>query len=144
MIVGNEYMRSLQSLYMRSIINICAPCNLFSFLKYMLDFGQKNSNINFILQGVNAKVNTKQYRAVAQPGSALDWGSRGRWFKSSLPEIKTAKGRLYALKAVIIFSIETQITFTVIFYYLKRRQTHEHSAHKRRRHSSSGVNHTRR
>ncbi len=25
-------------------------------------------------------------RGVAQPGSALDWGSRGRWFKSSRPD----------------------------------------------------------
>ena len=25
-------------------------------------------------------------RGVAQPGRALDWGSRGRWFKSSRPE----------------------------------------------------------
>jgi hypothetical protein len=23
---------------------------------------------------------------VAQPGSALDWGSRGRWFESSHPD----------------------------------------------------------
>jgi hypothetical protein len=27
-----------------------------------------------------------QPRGVAQPGSALDWGSRGRWFKSSRPD----------------------------------------------------------
>ncbi len=26
-------------------------------------------------------------RGVAQFGSALDWGSRGRWFKSSRPEL---------------------------------------------------------
>ena len=25
-------------------------------------------------------------RGVAQPGSALEWGSRGRWFKSSRPD----------------------------------------------------------
>ena len=26
-------------------------------------------------------------RVVAQPGSALVWGARGRWFESSLPDI---------------------------------------------------------
>ncbi len=27
-------------------------------------------------------MNTQKWRSVAQPGSALDWGSRGRGFKS--------------------------------------------------------------
>src|SRR6476619_5478075 len=27
-------------------------------------------------------------RGVAQPGSAFDWGSTGRWFKSSRPDIR--------------------------------------------------------
>ena len=27
-------------------------------------------------------------RNVAQPGSALDWGSRGRWFESSHSDFK--------------------------------------------------------
>ncbi len=26
------------------------------------------------------------WRGVAQPGSALAWGARGRWFKSSRPD----------------------------------------------------------
>ena len=26
------------------------------------------------------------FREVAQPGSALVWGARGRWFESSLPD----------------------------------------------------------
>ncbi len=30
-------------------------------------------------------------RGVAQFGSALDWGSRGRWFKSSRPEYRTIR-----------------------------------------------------
>ncbi len=28
------------------------------------------------------------YRGVAQTGSALEWGSRGRWFKSSRPDFQ--------------------------------------------------------
>ena len=27
-------------------------------------------------------------RGVAQPGSALEWGSRGRWFESSRPDFQ--------------------------------------------------------
>ncbi len=27
-----------------------------------------------------------RFREVAQPGSALVWGARGRWFESSLPD----------------------------------------------------------
>jgi hypothetical protein len=33
------------------------------------------------------------FRGVAQFGSALDWGSRGRWFKSSRPDFYSS--RLY-------------------------------------------------
>lgn len=33
-------------------------------------------------------------RAVAQLGSALEWGSRGRWFESSQPESKVKVGLL--------------------------------------------------
>jgi hypothetical protein len=36
-------------------------------------------------------------RVVAQFGSALDWGSRGRWFESSPPDHKTAGQRLKPL-----------------------------------------------
>jgi hypothetical protein len=33
------------------------------------------------------KFATVPIRVVAQPGSALVWGARGRWFESSLPDI---------------------------------------------------------
>ena len=31
-------------------------------------------------------------RAVAQLGRALEWGSRGRWFESSQPEVEIDSG----------------------------------------------------
>ena len=31
------------------------------------------------------------FRDVAQPGSALAWGARGRWFESSRPDRMTIK-----------------------------------------------------
>jgi hypothetical protein len=34
----------------------------------------------------------KSKRVVAQLGSALDWGSRGRWFKSSPPDQNFSPG----------------------------------------------------
>ena len=41
-------------------------------------------------------------RDVAQPGSALDWGSRGRWFKSSRPDYWTKLAPLLATVAFLI------------------------------------------
>ncbi len=32
-----------------------------------------------------------QIRDVAQPGSALAWGARGRWFESSRPDFSFVK-----------------------------------------------------
>lgn len=40
-------------------------------------------------------------RGVAQLGSAFDWGSKGRWFKSSRPDSlqRVKRGKLIKLKA---------------------------------------------
>ncbi len=35
---------------------------------------------------VSPDIHSRFGRGVAQPGSALDWGSRGRWFESSRPD----------------------------------------------------------
>jgi hypothetical protein len=37
-------------------------------------------------QGAWYKLASLRHRGVAQPGSAPDWGSGGRWFKSSRPD----------------------------------------------------------
>ena len=34
-------------------------------------------------------------RVVAQPGSALVWGARGRWFESSPPDTKLTRSGLF-------------------------------------------------
>lgn len=43
--------------------------------------------------GEQAKSKTSENynRAVAQSGSAFDWGSKGRWFESSRPDYKSRK-----------------------------------------------------
>ena len=46
-----------------------------------------------------------QKRVVAQLGSALDWGSRGRWFESSPPDHETAGQRLKPLTFFLIRTI---------------------------------------
>jgi hypothetical protein len=38
---------------------------------------------------------------VAQPGSALAWGARGRWFESSPPD-QNRQGSIYAALSVFI------------------------------------------
>ena len=42
---------------------------------------------------------------VAQLGSALDWGSRGRWFESSPPDHETAGQRLKPLTFFLIRTV---------------------------------------
>ena len=44
-------------------------------------------------------------RVAAQFGSALDWGSRGRWFESSPPDHETAGQRLKPLTFFLIRTI---------------------------------------
>jgi hypothetical protein len=41
-------------------------------------------------QCANHLPSSKKKRAVAQLGSALEWGSRGRWFESSRPDFSDA------------------------------------------------------
>ena len=41
---------------------------------------------NFPLNPAGARRTIRGVRGVAQPGSALAWGARGRWFKSSRPD----------------------------------------------------------
>ena len=40
----------------------------------------------FELFGVFSRPSERGFRDVAQPGSALAWGARGRWFESSRPD----------------------------------------------------------
>src|SRR3989304_5487543 len=40
----------------------------------------------------SAKINISTDRDVAQPGSALAWGARGRWFESSRPDQDPTRG----------------------------------------------------
>jgi hypothetical protein len=54
------------------------------------------------------------YRAVAQLGSALEWGSRGRGFESRRPEEEQAKrADLQAIKTGQIESIELEVARAV-------------------------------
>jgi len=46
-------------------------------------------------------------REVAQPGSALAWGARGRWFESSLPDTIFKK----AITQMIAFFLFSPIFF---------------------------------
>jgi hypothetical protein len=43
------------------------------------------------------------FRGVAQFGSALDWGSRGRWFKSSRPDC--CKSTIYEVAMQLLFYV---------------------------------------
>ena len=43
-------------------------------------------------------------RGVAQFGSALDWGSRGRWFKSSRPDC--CKSTVYKVAMQLLFCVD--------------------------------------
>ena len=50
--------------------------------------------------------NQHPLRGVAQFGSALDWGSRGRWFKSSRPDLHGIAGfnRICTFSIILIFA----------------------------------------
>lgn len=42
-------------------------------------------------------------RDVAQPGSVLAWGARGRWFESSHPDFFNQKSHLPSVNGVLFF-----------------------------------------
>ncbi len=53
-------------------------CKTFSYL-----CTPRNQIIPMSLNGIDS---SPDFRDVAQPGSALAWGARGRWFESSRPD----------------------------------------------------------
>ena len=56
---------------------------------------------------------SKVDRGVAQPGSALEWGSRGRWFESSRPDFRHKRGanptRFYLKESAVSKAFNTLI-----------------------------------
>ena len=70
---------------------------------------------------------TTHKRVVAQFGSALDWGSRGRWFESSPPDHERAGQRLKPLTFFLIHTIYVLQTVFLVssevhFYLFSRRE----------------------
>jgi hypothetical protein len=50
------------------------------------------------------------WRAVAQSGSALEWGSRGRWFESSQPDYAGCPtGFFLPIKKISLIAIPLQV-----------------------------------
>ena len=57
-------------------------------------------------------IREKIYRGVAQSGSVSEWGSEGRWFKSSRPDhLKELKG--WRISPALLFFVKSPIIFVL-------------------------------
>lgn len=99
---------SLRSEDKRKACLLCTPrysaVNFF-FLPNQNPLTFATPEIRFLILGI------KKVRVVAQPGSALVWGARGRWFESSPPD------QIKRVAVLQLFFISKEVTFTFVLSF---------------------------